>query len=75
MDQKLKINGDRFLVDLEALREFGKQGTGVIRPAFSPRISIRGAGLLKNLKIADSHPGGTQQPTCSEYRHNPANRF
>ena len=36
MDQKLKINGDRFLVDLEALREFGKQGTGVIRPAFSP---------------------------------------
>ena len=36
MHQKLKINGDRFLVDLEALREFGKQGTGVIRPAFSP---------------------------------------
>ena len=36
MDQKLKINGDRFLVDLEALRQFGKQGTGVIRPAFSP---------------------------------------
>ena len=51
MDQKLKINGGRFLVDLEALREFGKQGTGVIRPAFwHPRISIRGAGLLKNLK-------------------------
>jgi len=36
MSQNLTTNGDRFLADLDALREFGKQGSGVVRPAFSP---------------------------------------
>ena len=35
MTNRLKINGARFLEDLDALREFGKQGIGVVRPAFS----------------------------------------
>ena len=31
----IKINEDRFLSDLDRLREFGRTGTGVVRPAFS----------------------------------------
>ena len=42
MTNRLKINGTRFLEDLDALREFGKQGIGVVRPAFSaPDIASR----------------------------------
>ena len=42
MTNRLKINGARFLEDLDALREFGKQGIGVVRPAFSePDIASR----------------------------------
>ena len=42
MPNRLTINGTRFLEDLDALREFGKQGIGVIRPAFSePDIASR----------------------------------
>ena len=42
MTSRLKINGTRFLEDLDALREFGKQGIGVVRPAFSaPDIASR----------------------------------
>ena len=42
MSYTLTTNGERFLADLDALREFGKQGTGVVRPAFSaPDIDSR----------------------------------
>ena len=42
MTNRLEINGTRFLEDLDALREFGKQGVGVVRQAFSePDIASR----------------------------------
>lgn len=39
---KITINPDRLLADLHRLREFGKHGSGVVRPAFSePDIDAR----------------------------------
>lgn len=38
----IKINEDRFLADLDRLRDFGRTGTGVVRPAFSqPDLDAR----------------------------------
>ena len=38
----MQIEPDRFLADLHHLRSFGKEGTGVVRPAFSePDIAAR----------------------------------
>ncbi len=52
----IPINEDRFLADLDRLRDFGRTGTGVVRPAFSgPDLEAR-QWLAGRMKDADLDP-------------------
>ena len=62
----MKIDSDRLLADLHYLRSFGKQGPGVVRPAFSePDIAAREwlAGLEPAFDPAGNLFG---LPSCDE---------
>ncbi len=52
----MKIDADRLLSDLHRLREFGKEGSGVVRPAFSgPDIAAR-EWLAEKMREAELEP-------------------
>ena len=52
----MKIDADRLLSDLHRLREFGKEGSGVVRPAFSgPDIAAR-EWLAEKMREAGLEP-------------------
>lgn len=52
----MQIDSDRLLADLHHLRSFGKQGTGVVRPAFSePDIAAR-EWLAEKMREAGLEP-------------------
>jgi N-carbamoyl-L-amino-acid hydrolase len=55
-DMGMQIDGERFLKDLQTLRSFGAEGTGVVRPAFSePDIAAR-RWLLEQFEAAGLTP-------------------